>query len=280
MDLFANGNQLLKLFVEFLGVGQSHQTVEPERWRRVEADFGPSIYADLLYLLTRKEFTRDEARSHWYQLLDHQHTLARAVGREVGFQVALCDYFTNVHPLPGNLVVVELSFLLEKERTSLLDGLTGLYNRRYLDRVLDKEIELARRFGQTFAVLLIHVDQLREYHQLHGRDNAERVLSIVADLVLRQSRIFDQTFRYDEDDIVMLLPNTDRDKAFIAAGRHLNNVSGHPFPGLETISSGTLTVTIGLVVYPEEADKKTELLRHAALAVDRGRRQGGGQVVF
>ena len=279
MDLFHNSNRLLKLFVEFLGAGQSHQSMSPARWEQIEKDFGKNVYPDLLFLLTQKEFTAKDAKTHWFRVLDHQETLNKGMGRDLGFQVAMVDYFTNIHPVLGNLVFVDIDILLRKERASLLDELTGLYNRRFFERILKNEEEQSKRYNHPFSILLLHVDHLGEYYQAHGRQAGDRALAELARVFIKSGRTIDHTIRYGPDEFIIILPRCKKDQARAAAERHRQAVEIYDFPGQEDMKKGNITVTIGVSTYPVDHDDGAGLLPLAASALKRGLRQGRNRVV-
>ena len=263
MDVFENSNQILKLFVEFLGKAQAEKPLTVDDWSQAEKDFGPKIFSEILFLLTNREFSAAEAKQHWFDIVEHQTALRQALNREVGFQVAMVDYFTNIHPLLGNLVFVDINLLLQKERASLLDDLTGLYNRRFFDRAFKKEFEQARRFGQAFAVLIVNVNNLEEYYDKLGREAGNQAVSELSSALLRHSRTIDHLVRYSTQEFVILLPRSDRSQAQSAAERHVRAVEDQYYPGEEQLESGRLTITISLASYPEDAETGPELLKIA-----------------
>ena len=279
MDVFENSNQILKLFVEFLGKAQADKPLTVDDWSQVEKDFGPRIFSEILFLLTNREFSAAEAKQHWFDIVEHQAALRKALNREMGFQVAMVDYFTNIHPLLGNLVFVDINLLLQKERASLLDDLTGLYNRRFFDRAYKKEFEQAKRFGQAFAVLIVNVNNLEEYYNKLGREAGNQAVSELSSALLRHSRTIDHLVRYSTQEFVILLPRSDRSQAQSAAERHVRAVEDQYFPGEEELESGRLTITISLASYPEDAETGPELLKIARDKLHRTNETPPNQVV-
>jgi diguanylate cyclase (GGDEF)-like protein len=221
------------------------------------------VYSDILFLLTNREFSPAEAKQHWFEIVEHQTTLRNALNREPGFQVAMVDYFTNVHPLLGHLVFVDINLLMQKERASLLDDLTGLYNRRFFDRALKKEFEQAKRFGHAFAVLIVQANNLEEYYEKLGPDSGNQLVSELSSALLSHTRTIDHLVRYSTNEFVVLLPRSDRSQARSAAERHVRAVEDQYFPGEENLDSGKLTITISLASYPEDAETGPELLKIA-----------------
>lgn len=275
MDIFGDSNRILKLFVEFLGVGQHRTSLDPSRWFMIERDFGETVYADILYLLTRTEFTTAEAREHWFKILEHQEVLREAVGRDMGFQVALVDYFTNIHPLLGNMVFVDVKVLLQKERSTLLDELTGLYNQRFLDRVLKQEVDNANRFNQPLALLIIRIDRFPRFRTEHGRQASDRALAEAARILQDRSRTIDHTVRYGDYEFAVVMPRCGREEAEEAAGNYLRAIREHSFAGLSRpLAAGALTVTIGVAAYPTDANTPLELAKRAGEALKKAEESG------
>jgi diguanylate cyclase (GGDEF)-like protein/PAS domain S-box-containing protein len=98
----------------------------------------------------------------------------------------------------------------ELERTALLDDLTGLPNRRCLERELASRLSELERFGRLFGVLLIGVDELAEVNRRHGRDVGDDVLRMVGQTLLYNSRPFDIVGRWERDRFMAIVVNVDR----------------------------------------------------------------------
>ena len=279
MDLFDGGNIALKLFVEFLSEEKEHHSLAPDDWGHFEKSFGERIYADVLYLMIQKEFNPKEAREHWGKIIDHRRSIHETLGRDVGLQVAVCDYFTNIHPILNSLVLVEIHQLVQKERSALLDHLTGLYNRRFLDRLLKKELEYAKRFEQPFSILMCLVDNFHDYCALYGNEAGDRVLAELAEILSKTARTMDHGVRYSAEEFVVILPRCKKEHAELAAERHRCNVELHDFPGEESLPSGKLTMTIGVSTFPGDTEDAKELLQLAEEAMRQGKESGRNRVV-
>lgn len=278
MDIFSNSNRLLKLFVEFLGAGQNRTSLSKEVWSKMEEDFGETVYPDLLYLLTQKDFSIKEAREHWSLLLDHQEKLNESLGRDVGFQVALCDYFTNIHQMAGNLVLVDVKTLLRKERSTLLDELTGLYSQRYLERMLKRELDRSERYKLPFTLMILHIDHLNTFYEMNGRKAGDALMASLAELLVRTGRTIDYAARYNDEDFVIILPNCNKSQAANVAERHQKSVYKQKFNGEDALPGGVLTMSIGYSVYPVDAKTGPDLLDKAADALDKALRQGVNKI--
>jgi len=279
MNIFSQDDLPVKLLVEFLSEDNPNPSLAREEWDQLEKRFGERIYPEILYLLTQMEFEPSEARSHWYKILEHRENLNRTLDRDVGVRVALCDYFTNIDPKLKNLVFLEVQLFLQKERTALLDELTGLYNRRFFNQVIRREVEHAKRFDQSFSLLMLDLDNFKNYNDMYGHQAGDKALTEVAQVLNQTARAIDHVVRYGGEEFVLVLPQSDKDQALLAGERHRQAVEMHPFLGQEKLPSGNLTVTIGLATFPVDADDATELLQRADEALYQGKESGRNRVI-
>lgn len=280
MDIFDGENIALKLYVEFFSKENEHPDLSSEDWDHFEKSFGEKIYADILNLLTQLEFEPKEGRETWFKIIEHRRKLEQALGRDAGLHVAVCDYFINIEPILSSLVFVEARQLAQKERSTLLDHLTGLYNRRYLDRALLKEMEYHKRFGHPFSLLMLHVDHFEEYRDIHGDEAANQTLAELALVLSRTARDMDVAVRYGPEEFALVLPRCGKEQAGTAAERHRRNVEAHSFSGEEKLPSGGLTVTIGLAAFPDDTKDRKELVDLAEEAMHLAKKVGRNRVLW
>ncbi|MBW2623557.1 MAG: diguanylate cyclase [Deltaproteobacteria bacterium] len=278
MDLINENTLPLKVLVEFLDDDASDLKLSPEDWRRVEQKFGKKINAEILFLLTQIEFDEDEARKHWYKILEHRLVLNKALNRDVGLRVALCDYFTNIRPMLKNLVFVEANLFLQKERSILLDELTGLYNRRFFNSVIKKEVEYARRFDRPFSLLIIDVDDFKAFNDILGHHAGDRALAELGRVLYQTGRIIDHVIRYGGDEFVIILPLCDKEKAGAVAERHRVAVENHAFAEQDRLPSKNLTVSVGVSNFPIDGQDGLDLFQRADEALYRGKKEGRNKV--
>ena len=279
MDIFGPDNLSLKLLIESLKEDHLDPTINQVEWKELEKIFGNKIYPEILRLLTQMEFEPEEARMHWYNVLGHRKNLKKTLGRDAGFRVALCDYFTNIHPKLKNLIFIDIDLFLQKERTALIDELTGLYNRRFFNRVLKREIEHARRYDQPFSLLMLDIDNFKDYNDIHGHQAGDRALNEFAEILKQNARLIDHTIRYGGEEFAIILPRADIKQARLSAERHLIAVETHTFSGQEKLPLGNFTVTIGVATYPINAQDGLELIQKADEALYIGKQRGRNRVV-
>jgi diguanylate cyclase (GGDEF)-like protein/excisionase family DNA binding protein len=164
--------------------------------------------------------------------------------------------------------------LSRAEIESITDALTGLYNHRYLQERLAEELHRAREAHRPLTVLFLDLDHFKGYNDANGHRAGDRVLREVAHIIEGSVRNIDIAGRYGGEEFVVLLLETDRDAALTVADRirrriHTAGFAAHGAP---------LTASIGVASYPEDADRREELLDKADWAMYLAKRRGRDQV--
>lgn len=148
------------------------------------------------------------------------------------------------------------------EELSVRDGLTGLYNRRELEKRLQEETQRARRYSHPYSVLMLDIDHFKDINDRYGHQTGDDVLITVADLVRLTVRPVDVVARYGGEELAVILPETDGGGARLVAER----IRGTIEESLTTTSQGEtiqVTVSIGLATFPRDSATGAGLV-HAA----------------
>ena len=109
--------------------------------------------------------------------------------------------------------LITLHHLSEAEMQSMTDALTGLYNRRSMDQLLQRELALSERHGQALSLVMIDMDKFKEINDEHGHAAGDHMLRAFADCVRMTLRKTDLAFRYGGDEFVIALPQTGVEQA-------------------------------------------------------------------
>ncbi len=160
------------------------------------------------------------------------------------------------------------------------DALTGLYNRAHLDRILGKEFEWAKERGIPMSLVFCDIDNFKEINDRYGHQAGDQVLEGVAKTVSEQIRKMDTLTRFGGEELVLLLPNTDKSGAGVISERIRQAVATET-RGLASGNSVHVTVSLGYATQsPEEPfDGTAEILRAADKALYQAKRAGKNRSV-
>ena len=165
------------------------------------------------------------------------------------------------------LALRNLGRLKQVEHLVYLDDLTHLYNTRYLDVVLERELS----GGRPFSLLFLDLDHFKSVNDQHGHLSGSRLLVEVARVLRSCVRDEDVLARYGGDEYVLVLIGIDSGGGLKVAERVRRAVENHRFLSRES-SPVRVTASIGLAAFPEHAGTKAELIDLADRAMYRGKR--------
>lgn len=243
----------------------------------LEGQSGP--YSVLLRLLAHLDFDETSAMQHWQAICQHRDALAGWIGRDPGVPVAALDYFQNIRHMLCAPIFIERDDFDATERSAMIDALTGLFNRRYFQCSLEREVERAQRYGVRFSLAFFDVDDFKQINDHHGHPVGDEALIHVSTVIRQNLRQVDVPCRFGGEEFAVILPGTDRTGAFVLADRiraEINRLfNRHRFCGrlLE------LTVSAGVATCPDDAWSADELARCSDRSLYRAKRKGKNRVV-
>jgi diguanylate cyclase (GGDEF)-like protein/PAS domain S-box-containing protein len=169
--------------------------------------------------------------------------------------------------------------LREALRTqSVRDALTGLYNRRYLEEVMEREVRRASRAAQSLGVLIIDLDYFKKFNDTYGHDAGDAVLREIAVSLTKGVRAEDFVCRFGGEEFVVILPTADLAAARARAER-LRAKTRDLTILHQGRSMGMITISVGVAAFPEHGESPKELLAAADAALYEAKRGGRDQVV-
>ena len=157
------------------------------------------------------------------------------------------------------------------------DPLTGLYNRRYLDSTLERELARCKREGQPLSLMLIDIDHFKQINDTYGHQAGDEVIKYLADMLSSQARAADVACRFGGEEFLLLLPNMPQNNAQEKAEQWRSAFAE------TTIAFGEfrmqVTLSCGIATYPSHGTSPAELIRCADRALYRAKKKGRNRVV-
>jgi diguanylate cyclase (GGDEF)-like protein len=158
---------------------------------------------------------------------------------------------------------------------SLTDGLTGVYNRRYFEILLHKEVERSQRYNRDLAVVMIDIDRFKDYNDQFGHPAGDEALRAMSHCITSGARRgLDVVTRYGGEEFAVILPETDREGARIVA----ENIQGQVRS--ETHLLRKLTVSLGIASLHGDRLHAQEVVEQADRALYQAKHQGRDRAVI
>ena len=162
-------------------------------------------------------------------------------------------------------------------KLATIDGLTELYNHRYFQDTLRRQIEISRRYNQPFSLIIVDIDFFKKFNDTYGHQAGDAVLRQVAQTLKKNSRATDVVCRYGGEEMSIILPNTGAEDALFNANRICNAVSEKPFH-LNPVDTATVTVSLGVATFPDNAQTPQDLIEWADKGLYYAKEHGRNQV--
>jgi diguanylate cyclase (GGDEF)-like protein len=171
------------------------------------------------------------------------------------------------------LAIANLRLRETLRQQSIRDPLTGLFNRRYLDETLRREILRATRAGSTLGVIMLDIDYFKRFNDTYGHDAGDTVLATLGKFLQNQVRGDDIACRYGGEEFTLILPGASleivRERAErlrIGAQSLTMRVNGTQVE--------TITLSLGVAAAPQHGDTADAVLQAADAALYRAKQRG------
>ena len=167
---------------------------------------------------------------------------------------------------------------------SVIDELTGLYNRRHFQRAMEREIQRARRYDRQISLCLLDVDHFKAYNDTCGHQAGDRALAALGGLLRTSLREVDILARYGGEEFAVILPETSAGpdngatNPFPFLERLRRRVEETSFPGEDKLPGGCLTISLGVACFPDDADTLDALVLEADRSLYVSKDQGRNRV--
>lgn len=208
-----------------------------------------------------------------------------------GLEIGVNDYL--IRPIDRNEMLARVRTQIKKKRyterlrdnvqlsieMAITDGLTGLFNRRYMETHLSALVEQAAARSKPIALLILDIDYFKSVNDGHGHDAGDDVLREFSLRIRKSIRNIDLACRYGGEEFVVVMPETDMGVATMVAERLRRRIASEPF----AIQNGTrelaVTISVGIAALGLAPDDAAAMLKRADQALYRAKRDGRNRVV-
>ncbi|PLX85255.1 MAG: sensor domain-containing diguanylate cyclase [Desulfuromonas sp.] len=164
-------------------------------------------------------------------------------------------------------IAIENARLVERvQELTITDDLTGLYNSRHFQTIIDYEVERAGRQGTEVSLVFLDLDHFKQVNDTYGHLTGSRLLSEIGQTIGKNTRKVDYAARYGGDEFVILLPGTGNEGA-LGMIRNLRERFRQGDYRSDCDQKIEVTASIGVATYPTNAPDKSELIRLADMAM-------------
>jgi diguanylate cyclase (GGDEF)-like protein len=185
---------------------------------------------------------------------------AEAEFEVAGFELGAADFIAK--PVSPPLVLARVKAQLrfkhmadEMRRIAMVDGLSGVANRRCFDETFSREWQRSRRRAQPISLLFVDIDHFKQFNDHYGHPAGDACLRAVAQaLVIAGLRPADQVARYGGEEFVVLLPETARAGAEHMAHRVLDAIEALAIPHRASATALHVTVSVGVACYDHDSN--------------------------
>lgn len=160
---------------------------------------------------------------------------------------------------------------------TLKDPLTGLYNRRYMDEILARELPRAERAGTTLGVVMVDLDHFKRLNDTFGHHAGDQVLKTVAHTLIRAMRTEDTVCRFGGEEFFILMTGGTIKDYLVRAGDLKNRIAALDIQ-YEGQAMGPVTASFGVAGFPAHADTSECLVQQADQALYRAKENGRNRV--
>jgi diguanylate cyclase (GGDEF)-like protein len=166
------------------------------------------------------------------------------------------------------------------EQLAVTDPLTELYNRRFLIRRMEEELNRSRRQNGHLTFMMIDLDNFKIYNDLCGHVAGDRALKKVGRILKSSVREMDVVARYGGEEFCVILPGTAKMESLFVAERIRRTIEKESFSGEEGLPLEHLTASIGISSFPEDGGSITPLINSADTALYQAKKAGRNRIVI
>lgn len=189
----------------------------------------------------------------------------------------------SCYSLFTSIIIKMVEFYKKAEQLkelSITDSLTEVYNKRYFYERITEEIHRSERYSFAFSIAMFDIDDFKLFNDTEGHLAGDNVLKEIANIAHKSLRSNDIICRFGGEEFIVLMPQTEKDEAFIVAERIRNNIKEFLTRTWEKFPYESLTVSIGVSSFPEDGKDSESLINNADLALYKAKAEGKNKTVL
>lgn len=218
-------------------------------------------------------------------------TCLRDIGSKVqGIELGVDDFL--VKPVSREILIARINALLKKKdyldqltfehekalHSAIIDKLTGLHNHGYFEQFLKLEIERSLRQNHPLSLMLLDIDDFKEYNDTLGHLTGNQILRELSLLITSHIRKIDLAARYGGEEFAVVLTYTDTKGAVMVAERLRQAIETHSFSYKTSLLSKSLTVSIGIAGFQSDVTTLEALIERSDMALYKAKKEGKNRV--
>jgi diguanylate cyclase (GGDEF)-like protein/PAS domain S-box-containing protein len=195
----------------------------------------------------------------------------------VRFEQASLNRRANAVAERVSLALANLKLRELLRNQSIRDALTGLYNRRYLEESLNRELQRAKRADRSLSMVMLDLDHFKHFNDTFGHQVGDILLKEVAGAIKGRVRAGDLACRYGGEEFSLILSEVDTEGT-VKCAESIREAIKHLSLHHRGQTLGTITVSAGIASYPAHADNSEDLIRAADEALYQAKKAGRDRI--
>lgn len=164
------------------------------------------------------------------------------------------------------------------KRAALTDALTGIYNRRVFDAILEKYMALAKRYNEPLSLLIADLDHFKDFNDSYGHMAGDRALQQITTIMKKSIRTSDVLTRYGGEEFAIVMPTADMANAIMKAEEIRKSVESIDFEDIVTGKPIKITLSIGVASFPTHGTEQKTLINITDKALYQAKKNGRNRV--
>src|SRR5467141_1226717 len=179
----------------------------------------------------------------------------------------------------GSIALHNNALFSQVQEMANSDGLTKLFNKRFFMSRLSDEILKAEKGHYPFSVFIFDLDHFKHYNDTQGHQAGDEVLKLTGQILRDMVRPDDTPARYGGEEFIVILPQTPKDGAIVAAERIRARVAEHPYANRESQPLKIVSLSGGVATFPDDGRNGPDLIAAADAALYRAKQAGRNRVL-